>query len=317
MSNLYNDEQDDYLMAAPEVEGPKEHLKEDDLYGVKTITFVASITASMEDLQNHKHKAVWTLPPEAHKFLQTVTTDVNRTNASKEHLTGDPSRSVVVGATIKAVRNEFPKDIGLNLKGLVPRELTGNGAHNYVIFANQAPEHVDVSIFEPDSLFDEEKYVKYSKLTPEALKSQIVFSEHDKTHCDVYLGTLAYDLLIKNARLGAYDDAATNQLAEMHSAVAGNDFLRKIQVPIEIGKELFDAVKAPLDQIEKSFTDLRNTSVRFAPVDGQAWNAFTTLVGDAVGQDSSDARALNDYELTTVRRCSAKIEFKYVSFGTH
>jgi hypothetical protein len=141
------------------------HLAAEDLYGVQKNTFVATIKGSLEEFANNPDKAVWSIPPEAHRFLQKVTSQVDRSKPTSENLVGDLGRTILLKATVKEVRNQFPIDIGLDIQGLVPTQLTSAGRHNYVIFADTKPSLVNQDIFEPNSIFTKDAYIKYQRLS--------------------------------------------------------------------------------------------------------------------------------------------------------
>jgi hypothetical protein len=325
MSSVYSDFQGGYYMSEPAPEEKyigaeasdgfmdMEHLRKEDLWGVQTKTFVATIKASLEDLANNPHKAKWELPAEAQRFLQKVTAQQGRTN-SKEAI-GDLSRTILLDAKVTGVRNEFPVDIGFDLQGLVPGELTGNGRHNYVVFANQPPvAGISEDIFEPDSLFNQMNYEKYGKLTPESVAREIVFSEHEPEFADIRIGGIAWDLLLKNAANDHYDDEVAKELQKVNDQLHLNPLTRKVQVPSDIAKELHDGIMAPLQQMEKSFVDMRRFQARFMRADGEAWNSFAGLVGDSIGLDAEDNESVSAHELVKENRCSVKFQLSYVSF---
>ena len=83
---------------------------------------------------------------------------------------------------------------------------------------------------------------------------------------------------------------------------------------MEIGRELFEGISAPLSKIDKSFVDMRKMQGRFMPVHGNAWNSFEGLVGESIGLQADDSDSLKSYHLTKENKCSASVEFHYVCF---
>lgn len=291
------------------------HLQVEDLYGVQTIRFTASVRASLEELANNPQKAVWRLPSEAQRFLQKVTSKVNRTNATKDDLIGDPSRAILLKASVKQIRNQFPIDWGLDINGLMPNHLTSHGRHNFVLYSNTAPTQCDVNIFEPESIFNKLDYSKYGKLTPEALKREIMLPEDKQEQfADIKVGGIAWDLLIRNAANDHYVPEVADELLKLNEQLVNQPFTRKVQVPVEIGKELYDGISAPLAKIDQSFVDMRKTQVRFSRLDGEPLNSFNGLVGDAVGLGADDGEQLQKHHLATPYQADVDLEIQYVCF---
>lgn len=289
-----------------------EHLKKDELWGVLTKTFVATVSGSLEEFANNPEKAVWTLPPDAQRFLQKVTANQGRTTATET--IGDLSRTILLDAKVTGVRNEFPCDIGFDLQGLVPNQLTNVGRHNYVVFGNQQPISVNDDFFEPDSLFNQMDYEKYGKLTPDRVAKEITFNDHDPDFSDIRVGGIAWDLLLKNALNDHYEKDVADELLKVNSQLHLNPLTRKVQVPTDIARELYDGIMAPLNQMDKSFVDMRRFQARFMRADGQAWNSFSGLVGDSIGLDAQDGDAVSHHQLVKENRCSVKFQLSYVSF---
>ena len=113
-----------------------EHLKAEDMWGTKKVTLTMKIQGSLKDFAANPSKAVFKLPVEAHKYLKRVPSQKNRTNASDEERAGDLTRGILLKASVTAVKNEYPFDLGLDIAGLVPEQLTSTGRHNYVLLAN-------------------------------------------------------------------------------------------------------------------------------------------------------------------------------------
>jgi hypothetical protein len=146
------------------------------------------------------------------------------------------------------------------------------------------------------------------------LEKEISFPVHDPDCAEIRIGGIAWDLLLRNADAGHFEDDVAAELLKVGSKVHENPFMRKVQIPKDIGQELFTAIAEPLKDIDKSFQDLRRTQVRFTPVNSPQWNSFESLIGESVGMAAEDSEALAHHQLTKECMCSAKIEISYVCF---
>jgi hypothetical protein len=140
-----------------EFEGEEnEHLRAENLYGTEKITFVMTIEGSLADFAKNPSLATWKLPADAQQFLRRVPTNVNRTHASKEDRAGNLARGISLKTHVIAAGNEFPLNFGVDVPGLVPKELTTHGRHNYVLPKNtQSTLGIREDISGPDSVFTE------------------------------------------------------------------------------------------------------------------------------------------------------------------
>lgn len=289
------------------------HLRVDDLWGTQTVRVLYSVTAAPEDLANNPELAVVKIPEQGYRHLKKVTTTTNRSAATSADLTGDLARAIVLSAKVTQARNTFDRTIGVDISGMMPTCVTGNGCHNFVLLGKMAPTVMDKEIFEPDSIFSQHDYVKYGKLSHAGLARDLVLAKDGKSPADIVIGSVAWNVLVNNAKDGRYDDALVDELADAEYN-AGNSLLRKAQLPHEIASELFEAIKAPLDTIDQSFHDMRKTNARFLPVDGKGWNSFETMVGDGIGLASDDGLALEKHVLNTPCTAEVEVEYTFVTF---
>ena len=85
-------------------------------------------------------------------------------------------------------------------------------------------------------------------------------------------------------------------------------------VPTEIAQQICEAIRKPLETIEKSFVDMRKLHGRFERADGEHWNSFSGLIGEAAGMDADSKGFLKEHALTSVYSAAVKVQIEYIVY---
>ena len=291
------------------------HLQAEELFGVQTKIFDMTCRGSLEQFAANEGKAVWRLVPEMQSLLRHVTSDTNRSKAGSDDLAGDLTKGVLLQATVLEQQSSFPVKIGLTIPGIVPQVYTENKRFNWTIGENTNTTQVNQSIFEPDNVFTKYMYSKMQKLDVASLDKQIRF-DVDPTGESALVDHkgIAYDILFQNVENGYFDTEDTNYLIDVDNQVHSNACSLGAPIPTEIARNLYESIKAPLEVIEKSFVDMRKLHGRFERADGEHWNSFSGLIGEAAGMDADSKGFLKQNALVSEYSASVKVQIKYIVY---
>jgi hypothetical protein len=293
---------------------PESHLQAKDLYGVQTKIFNMSINGSLEQLGADQNKATWKMDPAMQNLLRQVVTPHNRTNATDENLAGDIGKTVILHAKILQERNDFPVTIGLNIPALVPQVYDKSRRYNWILERNTPTTVINQDIFEPDNVFTKYMYEKLQKLDVESLGQQVRF-DVDPTgrHALVDPNGFVWQVMMNNVYQGNFGEAG-NSLMQIDAELRDAPYTFGARVPADIAREVVDAIKEPLQKIEQSFVDMRTLQASFERVDGQAWNSFNNLIGEAAGMDADSKGYLKEHALNTQYNASVKLLIQYIVY---
>jgi len=291
------------------------HLQAEDLYGVQTKIFNMTCNGSLEQFAANKGKATWKLSPDMQSLLRQVTSTTNRSKATSDDLTGDLTKAVLLQATVLEQRNSFPVPIGLNIPGMVPQVYSENKRYNWILEPNTGTSPVNQSIFEPDNVFTKYMYSNLQKLDVESLEKQVRF-DVDPTGESALVdhNGIVYDVLMRNVCSGKFSEDDTQYLLDVDERVRSNPYSMGAPIPTDIAKEICEAIKGPLEVIEKSFVDMRKLHGRFERADGEHWNSFSGLIGEAAGMDADSKGFLKQHALTSSYSASVKVQIKYIVY---
>jgi len=290
------------------------HLQSKDLYGVQKKTFFMTISGSLEQIAANQARTKWNMSNDIQKQLKQVTTATNRARAADEHLVGDLSKAVMLQATVLEQSNDFPIPIGVNIPGLVPSVYTKDNRYCWVINKNTPTTALQQSIFEPDNVFTRYMYEKLQKLDVETLKEQVRFDIDPSGKNAVFdPNGFAWDVLMKNVYQGKFP-GAEDYLMNLDAQVANNPRSFRPEVPTDIAREVYDAIEAPLRDIEESFVDLRKLNATFERADGEHWNSFGGLIGAAAGLDKDSETYMREHTLATPYSATLKVQVEYIMY---
>jgi hypothetical protein len=295
------------------------HLKVDDLYGVQKKTFYIKTPAgcTLEDLAaNHKNGVFWQVPAEMRTFLKHVGRSTNRKDATGKDTYGELAKGLILNAQVISYHSTCPKDLAVDLPGLVPTYFSDTGRHNFVIPANSPNTVVKQNICEPDNLFTKQMYEKNQICSMKTLQSAIRFDiDPNKQTAHIATKTFPFKILCDNmGETGAFAEfaepiVAKNKQVFLEAEMPGHQL---VTVPAEIGKALFEKLAAPLKEIQKGYVDLNTYKARFTPVDGKAWNDVSGLIGESAVFGAQSAGFEVDHKLQTPFSAAMALEFEYV-----
>lgn len=317
LSEEYSDEEAHFGPSDAQIAGQIDedgHLQAEDLYGVQTKIFNITINGSLEQIAGNNKLTTWRLSDDMQKQLKQVISSTNRSKAGDEHLAGDLSKAVLLQATILQERSDFPIPIGVKIPGLVPQVYTNNSRYNWVIDKDTRTNTINQSIFEPDNVFTKYMYEKLQKLDMETLNQQVDF-EKDPSGKFAMVDTngFVWDVIMRNAAQGKFR-GAEDHLFGIDEQVANSQYSFGAKVPMEIARSVYDAIKEPLQNIEKSFVDMRKLCARFERADGEHWNSFGGLIGEAAGLDKDSEGYIKEHKINTPYSASLKVLIKYIVY---
>lgn len=297
-------------------EDVEEHMNSDDEVDRKNVvTLVMEIKKSMAFLAANPSECVFRLPESALKHLKHVEATHNRTNASDADRNGDLKRGIILKATITAAKNEFPMNIGLDLPGLVPSELTAHSRHNFVLMANlPAHEGLSIDISTPDSIFTKWMYENWKVCTPEDLDAEIIDSRKDPTQCHLYPDSMIWQAITTLCKRGFFKSQA-DTIHEINQATKHFSDERTqamVTAPKNIVYKVRDKLVEPMLLTEQAFVNMEKFDGRFTRADGKKWNSHTALVSNTINT-ASDESTYDANEMTIVRHALAKVRIEFVT----
>jgi len=299
---------------------PEGHLQAEDLWGVQTKRFFITTPegATLEKLAaNAKNGVNWEIPQEMKQLLRQVNKSQNRSLVSAKDLDGSLNKALFVGANVISYNSDCPKNLALDIPGLVPTVYTNTGRHNFVVPANCGNTVVKQSIFEPDNYFTRYMYEHNQKCDLKTLDQQIRFDmDPQKQYAVMNTHGVGWKVLLNNMVdpesqiAGAYDAICAKNEHIMTNPDPVNAQLA--QVPYDVAKLVYDSIAKPLKEIEKAYVDFDNWRPKFTPANGEAWNSINGLVKDSTvfGTDSSAFET--EAKLNTPFNAAVEVELKYV-----
>lgn len=291
------------------------HLQVEDLYGVQSAVLYAQFTGSLDDFQKNPRKAVWTLSHENQKQLMLNNRSNNRANATDSDRSGDLSKAIIVGASVINTSSSFGTDLGLKITGMEPRVLTGNGNFSWIIGANSGYQPVGRSVYQPNNIFTRYMYKNYDVCDTKSLNAQVRFDMGGENTAMVDTRGFVWDVMMRNVGTqdswGDFSHTLRDIEDERRAGQLRNPF---VEVPRAIADFVHGSIKEQVEQIEKSFVDLRNFRCSVQRVDGEAWNQCNGLIGESVVFDEQSKMKLREHALYKTCTASAAIEIKYVLY---
>jgi hypothetical protein len=289
------------------------HLQAEDLYGVQTKIFNMSCSGSLEELAANPSKAKWQMSSEMQKLLRQVTSTTNRSKAGEEQLAGNLSKAVLLHCSILEQRNDYPVAIGVNIPGMVPQVYDRTSRYNWIIENNTPTTLINQPIFDPDNVFTRYMYEKLQKLDMASLNDQIRFEKDPNApHAHMDPNGFAWQIMMKNVHQGKFQGADDHLLALNDSVQYNSNVLLK--VPVAIAREVYEAIKEPLQKIESSFVDLRKLECTFTRVNNEPWNSISGLIGETVGMGHDSQTYMQETNLTAQKSASIKVQIKYIVY---
>lgn len=285
------------------------HLSADKVEGVRTMILHVSLPAgaTLENLQrNHKDGYYWEPPAHVKEQIRHITTLQGRANPSEKDYEGSIQKMIIVGAEVLTENKDTPKDIAIDIPGLVPEYITDNGRHHWVIDRGHGTVSIGRNIFNPDNMLTEPMYEQLTKCNLKALKNHInLNADSNKQFALMETQGVGWKVMTNNwNNFSEYHGAIVNNNPQMFDGSVQNvSFMAK--VPYALAEEIHNAIAEPIKAIENSFLDFGKFRIKMSPADGQAWNHDEGLIRETMGLDAES----KEYERATesVRPISASI----------
>jgi len=297
------------------------HIQAQELWGVQKRTFRME---TPEDMTLEKLSAcakngyLWQMPAEQKLFLKQVGKMTNRSEVSDKDLHGDLDKALFLSAKIVGFWNDSPKPIALDIGGLMPTVHTSTGRHTYVINpTGGAFTVINKNIMEPDNVFTKHMYSHNQKCNLNTLKKQIRL-DHDPEKQVALMESLGvgWKVLLDNLRTEDSPFAsALDTIYTKNRHIIEQPDLEHSQlavVPYQIAQQVYEAIAAPLKEIERSYINFSSWKVKFSPANKQAWNSISGLAKDSVvyGVDSAEVEVQN--KLNTPFSSGVEVELEYI-----
>jgi hypothetical protein len=291
------------------------HLPADKLEGVRNITLHVALPegSTLESLQkNYKDGYYWAPPAHVLDKLRHITSMQNRANPSEKDYEGSIRKMLIVGAEVMTENRDTPKEIAIDIPGLVPEYATDTGLHNWVIDKGHGTLSIGQSIFNPDNMFTEEMYNQLAKCDLKALKNHInLGADSNKQFALMETQGVGWKVMTSNwSNFSDFHEAVVKHNPQMFDGSVQNvSFMAK--VPYALAEELHNAISEPIKNIEKSLVDFSKFRIKLSPANGQAWNHDEGLIRETMGLDAES----KEYERTTESHrpisASVRLNLKY------
>jgi hypothetical protein len=317
MSNQYYDDVDDQEMepAYAETSNPYTHMTKDDLFGVQTKTFNVSLDGNtLEQLKtNAKDGYLWNIPEELKTLLRHIKKTKNRDNVTSEDLEGNLGKALFLGAKVKSHRSTAPIAIAMNVPGLVPQTFTKNGVHCHVIPANVPYTVLNKDIFSPKNIFNEYMY-KHNKKCDMTTLNQHIKLDHDKEKKTALMDSrgVGWKVLMDNIEGQDYEDVYEDIMSTNAHIIEGSTKSRWAEVPYQTALEIYDAIAAPLKEIEQSYTDMNGFAIKLSREDGREWNDMNGLTIDSHVHGEESVGYEKEQKIHTPFQVDVELEVEYI-----
>lgn len=295
----------------------EEHVEEKSLFGVQKRILVFRVKGSLEQLNRHKGLTRRRLNERAHRHMKQVTSMTGRANPTDENTSGNLDRIIPLGARVVHKTNPYPKAMGyrFNQSVFVPETLTDDGKRfTGIIEAHQSPSDSNQSIFSPNNIFARRMLEKWERCDVEALEEEFIFKKvNGKEMCLVRVldgpglnrPSVAIDLLRTNAKLFPGISATRlmrNRLESMPYS----------ELDPKVGKQLYDYMAGEIEKIKASFISVNDLSMSFHTADGQDWNTFTNLVGEAAALEPNKQGEHKKLVLNSTFEAAVHVELTFI-----
>lgn len=291
----------------------EEHVNADALYGVQKRTIRYCLKGSLEQLNRQKLRTVRRLNERAHPHMKQVTSMRGRNNPTAENTAGNLDRIVLLGVRIVNHVNQYPVAIGYNInsKILVPGTLTDTGDVYTGVLEAKAPSTTsDRVIFEPTNIFSRRMLEQWERVDPEALDQEFIFPKVGNGTCLVRVddgtGTsVAIELLRNHPHL--FPGINANEIVRNR--------LERIpysELPEDVGRQLHTHMAGEIEKIAASFISVNDLSMSFHCVDGNDWNTWQNLEGEAVALEPNKQSEYKKIALNSVHSAAVQVELTFI-----
>lgn len=266
------------------------------------------VVASLNELDAGHVSAVVSIPPEHLKHLKQNMAQINRHEASDEHLAGDTRRMFITAATILSHANDGPIAVEWKTNAMLARSLHSNGAAWHRIQPGTKWTALTKDVFSPVSIMDEEAYQTGMVCTPEVVNETITIKEPSKNNpkgsATVTKDSLAHRTIRSNINSSKLDRKELTQ-DQIDNLFRKNYKGNEIEIPLKFAKELKAGMLAAANDVLARCIDAEKDLVfTLAPSNGnERFGTVAGLHGQVVGSEIDADVAMNRRNLyhTTVR----------------
>jgi len=292
----------------------EDHLQVTDMFGVQERFVDAQITGTLEQFQNQRHLLKWKPTDQNLVNMGINGRMIDRENATEKDFTGDLSKAIILNAEVIHTMNDSPKTVAIKVKGIEPRVITKNDRFVWSINANSNHTNVNQNVTSPSNVFTRRMYEKQEMCDIDSLDKQIQYDKKERpNHALVDTRGFAWDIIMRNAATNPKWQQFTDMLytiegkrkrGELHNPL--------VELPKRVADDVYTAIKAQLEPIEKSFFDFNKFIITFHTRDNSAWNDPSTLVGQEVVFDEKTRNKLRGETLNRPYTIGVLLKLQYI-----
>merc|ERR1712013_84661 len=297
----------------------QEHIKPNMFTHYLTLPIDIEVVASPVELQRNPSKCRWKFQPHLSKEFKQNLAMTNRSQAGAENLVGNLDRLLPLGFEVKMHGNTFPYAMGIDIPGLMSRNLHKSGMCAHRVPTGTQMQKADMHIFDPESKVSRHMYENYRMCTMEDLDEDITFhkanpGKHD-AHATIAVGSLAYETLAESLQKGCWQEEGLSrqQIAEVFSP--GERYT--VQVTEKMGKDVRERLRPEVERMANSFISVNNLSVNIHRADGVEGFATPKQIAGAINSAAAGKNTATKINMDALNRNCVfyiKGELKYLLF---
>ena len=317
MSEYYDDieDQQEVEPAYAKMSDPYTHMSPEDLFGVQTKTFDIELTGmSPEELNsNAKNGYHWQLPEELKDLLKHCKKTQNRDVVTVDDVEGDLGKALFLGATVKSHRSTAPFKIAVDVPGIVPQRFGNAGCHCHTVPANVPYTVVNKNIFSPKNIFTEYMYTHNKKCDLPTLQQHIKLDvDPEKKFAHMDRRGVGWKVLMDNIESKDYEDVYEEIMTTNDHIINETSKARFAEVPYHVASDIYNAIAAPLVEIEKSYTDMNNFTIKLSRADNKKWNDMQGMMLENAVYGEESLGYEKEQKLSTPFQVDVELEVSYI-----
>lgn len=241
------------------------------------------IVASPVDLQRNPSKCTWKFQPHLSKEFKQNLAVSNRSRAGADDLVGNLERMLPLGFDVQMHGNGFPYAMGIDIPGMMRRNLHRSGMCVHRVPAFTAVQAFDKPIFDAESKVSEHMYRNYRLCTMEDLNEDIEFKPakgQNEAYASVAVGSLAHETLVDNLRKGHWSEENLSRQQIQSIFHPGDNYT--VQVTEKMGKDVKELLRPEVEQVASSFINANNFAVTIYRADGVEGFATPKQIAGAI-----------------------------------
>lgn len=278
--------------------GPKQHMHQDDAMvrgRTRTIDIVARIEGSYNDFATNKALTVWRPTSDGIQRMLLNSKTINRINAAKEDLSGNPSKVVILGMIDGQSANNFDKNVDIQITDCEPRVMTGGGTCARTMEAGHTSPGTGEDFFAPDKKMSYEDAAHFDKFDMKRINDEIRFNPV-KNVANVAVGGVVWNHIkseVDNNRWPGQADLIYEQ---------DYDDVKWATVSTEIANDVTKDFKRESEKSKQYYTDMNNFKITFSPANGEAWDDLPVPANESiiVSSDSLYKPRRGFYKITMI-----------------